>query len=96
MPENKKLYAAGAEYDGPAGLTEFKFVRPAGFIRPYLSKNPNGLLTTKHHAGLYELDMENKIATLVREPDGSDVKCPKTVKLTTYLIREIQRGIEVE
>lgn len=48
------IYVAGGRY-GVGKNKKFKLVHATHDPRPYLTKNPNGLLTTKHHASLYEI-----------------------------------------
>lgn len=90
MPENKIYFAGGIFGDKPE-TQEFKLVHPTGIPEvAYVTKNPDGLKTTSHHASLYTLDDDNQ--TAIRVALRSD-NAPERIKLTDKQLKMLQNGI---
>lgn len=87
MPDtNTTIYfAAGMyhEHNQQSDNLTFKLVHAdATDPRPYLTKSPNGLQLTSHHASLYTLSEDRSEAVLVDPRHGGVAPSPRRVKLS--------------
>lgn len=88
--EQGPIYVAGGLYGDPA---TFQLVRAGhGNDRPYLTKRPNGLRLTAHHANLYALktDLSEAVLSDYRQGPGRALR----VKLTEEQKNMIRKSIE--
>lgn len=78
------VYFAGGMY-GPEEKKRFEYVRRStadASALPYLTKNPDGLRMTEHHASLYRLTPDLHSAILVDRRNDLEGKNPPEVDLT--------------
>jgi len=94
-----KYYACGAKYpqsNTPRDDWQFKLVRPTGKL-PYITneENKESLYDLcKHHAGLYEIDLETKMAIAInRSWESDDLPIPAQIELKGNLLEEINKSI---
>lgn len=76
-------------------IYEFNLVRPSGNEPCYITKNPNGLQTTSHHASLYEVKETKDGYELTRVQFRNEASPPRIVlskysDLWNYLYESIQ------
>lgn len=87
MPDtNTTIYFAAGMYCNQHQQSDnltFKLVHAGSADpRPYLTKSPNGLQLTSHHASLYALSEDRSEAVLVDPRHGGVAPSPKRVKLS--------------
>lgn len=87
MPDtNTTIYfAAGMYYEQPqqSNNLTFKLVHANNADpRPYLTKSPNGLQLTSHHASLYALSKDRSEAVLVDPRHGGIAPSPRRIRLS--------------
>lgn len=80
---------------GMTPIREFNFVRPRGDMPCYITKNPDGLQSTKHHASLYIIKENEEGYELIRvqyrnEHSPRRIVLKKHSELWNYLQRSIQ------
>ena len=91
------IYVAAGMYlmYGQPETREFKLVCSSAKPKmPYLTRNPDGLKLTGHHANLYELDLNAGSVTLFKIRNGADPNPPKSVKLTEDQLAAVKLAID--